>query len=116
MCKLKMKTNSLVCTSDKISKTTKIAELVYVTEAEIGNFKGKTVTISYRRNYHYVMGVDLDAVCVDAACQIGGISESIRSICVRSYGSTGAIHGENSAISARIRKVRLLAMATLSRL
>ena len=59
-CKLKMKTNSVVCTTDKIEKTTKIAELIYVTEAEISNFKGKGFTISFRRNYTYVMGTDLD--------------------------------------------------------
>ena len=59
-CKLKMKTNSVVCTTDKIEVTTNIAELIYVTEAEISNFKGKGFTISFRRNYTYVMGTDLD--------------------------------------------------------
>jgi len=59
-CKLNMKNNSVVCVSDKIEKTTKIAELVYTTESEIANFKGKSFTISFRRNYTYVMGADLD--------------------------------------------------------
>jgi len=59
-CKLKMKTNSVVCTTNKIEKETKIAELIYITEAEISNFKGKGFTISFRRNYTYVMGTDLD--------------------------------------------------------
>ena len=59
-CKLNMKNNSVVCLSDPIEKTTKIAELVYTTEAEIGNFKGKSFTISFRRNYTYIMGTDLD--------------------------------------------------------
>jgi len=59
-CKLHMKSNSLRCKSQKIEKETMTADLVYETEAEIGNFKGKGFTISHRRNYHVVIPTDMD--------------------------------------------------------
>ena len=59
-CKLHMKSNSLRCKSKRIEKETMTADLVYETEAEIGNFKGKGFTISHRRNFLVVIPSDMD--------------------------------------------------------